>query len=400
MNKKQQLFLPPKLNPVFTRLCQSISYLVADVGYQMRLKVKDADLEKIKDLGDARIVYLPNHPTLDDGIALFMFSALNAQLFHYLVARDSFQGWLAYFLPAVGCYSMRRGVGDRHSIAQTIELLKKPATRLVIFPEGGCSYQNDTVIPFRSGAISMPLQAMTKLVKQEKRIAPIYLVPLSLKYRYLQPMNNQIKQTLSRLEAELNISKKGNNFYQRLRNIGAKVLQQIENEYGINEQSTNNNHNWTERIDLLKIKLLKQCEGILNIQGNPSQPMRKRVYKIQATLQSNLEAEKNFNQEIEEFVNQTTFQLLNFDAIYDGYVAEKPDQERFLDTLNRLERSVFKLNKPSPKGTREAFIKVGEIINLQDYYQSYQENKTETVEKLTKTIEQSVQNNLLSKVQN
>ena len=172
--KKSPLFLPPQINPVFTRFCQSLSSLVALFFDQMKLKVEESDLEQIKALGDARIIYLPNHPTLDDGIAWFLFSAINKQLFHYLVARDSFQGWLADFLPLIGCYSMRRGIGDRHSITQTVELIKQPKTRLVIFPEGGCSYQNDTVIPFRSGAVAMSFQAMTKLLKEEQKLSPIY----------------------------------------------------------------------------------------------------------------------------------------------------------------------------------------------------------------------------------
>ena len=393
--KKLPLFLPPQLNPVFTRFCQSLSYLVALLLYQMTLKVEDSDLEKIKALGDARIIYLPNHPTLDDGFPLFMFSAMNGQLFYYLVARGSFKGWLANFLPLLGCYSMRRGIGDRHSISQTVELIKQPKTRLVIFPEGGCSYQNDTVMPFRTGAVAMAFQAMTKLVKEEKKLSPIYLIPLSLKYRYLKPMNNQIEKTLSRLEQALKISSDSQDFYQRLRNIGKEVLTKMVSDYEINEQITLNNDSWNEAINLLKNNLLQQCEQKLNIESNPNFSMRERIYKVQASLESKLEPEEEFNPQLEKFIQDTTFQLLNFDAIYDGYVAEKPQQERFLDTLNRLERSVFNLNKPSKKGTQQAIIKVSKIIDLQDYYPSYQENKVETIENLTQVLQESVQNNLI-----
>ncbi len=393
--KQNQLFLPPRLNPVFTRLCQSISYLVAGSLYQIRLKVEDTDVEKIKGLGDERIIYLPNHPTLDDGMALFMFSARLGQLFHYLVARDSFKSWLVYFLPLVGCYSMRRGVGDRSSIAQTIQLLTQPQIRLVIFPEGGCSYQNDTVMPFRSGAIAMAFQALTKLAKQEKNLPPIYLVPLSVKYSYLNPMNSQIDNTLTRLEKALKISKLNNNFYERLRNVGEQVLIKMEQEYGIQSLIIeSSNTDWNERINLLKNQLLEQCELKLNLQGNFNFPTRERVYKIMATLESNLEQQDNYNPEIEQFIKRTTFQLLNFDAIYDGYVAEDPGQERFLDTLNRLERSVFQLDKPSRKGSQEVRIKVGDPLNLVDYYSSYKKDKINTVEKLTQIVQEIVSQNL------
>lgn len=392
--KKSPLFLPPRLNPVFTRLCQSFSYVVALLLYQITLKVEESDLEKIKALGDARIIYLPNHPTLDDGFPLFMFSAMNGQLFHYLVARDSFKSWLAYFLPLLGCYSMRRGIGDRNSIAQTVELIKQPESRLVIFPEGGCSYQNDTVMPFRSGAVAMAFQGMSKLLKEEKKLSPIYLVPLSLKYRYLQSMNHEIDKTLSRLEKALGIDKEHQDFYQRLRNIGQQVLSNIASDYDISEPINLNDDSWNEAINFLKNNLLEQCEQKLNLESNPNFPLRERIYKVQATLEAKLEEEENFNSEIETFIRDTTFQLLNFDAIYDGYVAEKPEEERFLDTLNRLERSVFNWDKPSPKGTRQAIIKIATIIDLQDYYPSYRENKTATIENLTQILQESVQNNL------
>jgi 1-acyl-sn-glycerol-3-phosphate acyltransferase len=392
--KKSPLFLPPQLNPVLTRCCQSLSYAVALILYQMKLKVEPSDLERIKALGDARIIYLPNHPTFDDGIALFMFSAINGQLFHYLVARDSFKSWLAHFLPLIGCYSMRRGIGDRHSISQTIQLIRQPKIRLVIFPEGGCSYQNDTVIPFRTGAVAMAFQAMAKLIKEEKNFSPIYLIPLSLKYRYLQPMNSQIEKTLSRLEKALNIIKENEDVYQRLRNIGQIILTKIANDYEIDEQINFQNNSWNNIINLLKNNLLEQCEQKLNIKTNSDFPMRERIYQLQASLESKLEPEKKLSSEREKFIKETTFQLLNFDAIYDGYVAEKPEEERFLDTLNRLERSVFKLDKPSAKGTRQVMIKVCKIIDLQDYFLSYQKNKVETIENLTQFIQESVQNHL------
>jgi hypothetical protein len=250
------------------------------------------------------------------------------------------------------------------------------------------------VIPFRSGAVAMAFQAMTKLVKEEQKLSPIYLIPLSLKYRYLQPMNNQIEKTLSRLEKALNIINQSKDSYQRLRNIGKKVLTKIISNYEVKEQINLHHDSWNEVINLLKNNLVQQCEQKLNIEPNSNFPFRERIYKVQASLESKLEQEEKFNPEIETFIKETTFQLLNFDAIYDGYVAEKPEDERFLDTLNRLERAVFQLDKPSRKGTRQAMIKISKIIDLQDYYPSYQENKAKAIENLTETIQQLVQNNL------
>ncbi|MEM9487052.1 MAG: 1-acyl-sn-glycerol-3-phosphate acyltransferase, partial [Cyanobacteria bacterium P01_F01_bin.116] len=166
MAPETQLFFPPKQQPLLIRLVQSVSYGVLQSLYRCGLIVSDDDVAKLRAIDGARIVYVCNHPTMEDGMVLFGLAARVGQLWHYIVARESFQGLQGKFLQWMGCYSIRRGLGDRASIAQTLSLLKQPQARVVIFPEGGCSYQNDTVMAFRSGAIQMPLQVMAQLAKK------------------------------------------------------------------------------------------------------------------------------------------------------------------------------------------------------------------------------------------
>ncbi len=85
---------------------------------------------------------------------------------------------------------------------------------------------------------------------------------------------------------------------------------------------------------------------------------------------------------------------MNFDAIYDGYVAQNPTQERFLDTLTRLEREVFDIDKPPPKGHRQARVKIGEPLNLKDVFADYQRDRAYTVNAVMLEIQQAVQKNL------
>ncbi len=83
-----------------------------------------------------------------------------------------------------------------------------------------------------------------------------------------------------------------------------------------------------------------------------------------------------------------------FDAIYDGYVAEKPTPERFLDTLTRLEREVFDIDKPPPKAYRQAIVKIGEPVNLRDIFADYQRDRAYTANAVMLNIQQAVQKNL------
>ncbi|MEL7356200.1 MAG: 1-acyl-sn-glycerol-3-phosphate acyltransferase [Cyanobacteria bacterium J06560_6] len=392
-----ETFYPPKQLPLMARLVQSISYPLGRILYKVRLSVSEDSVARFRKVEHSRIVVVCNHPTMEDGITLFVLSARLGQLFHYIVAYESFKGLLGEFIQRLGCYSIRRGVGDRASISQTLSLLKTPHCRLVIFPEGGCSYQNDTVMPFRPGAIQLPMSALAQLAKKAPTPADIpdfYVVPLSLKYRYRQPMQRVIEKTLKRLEDALNLKSSGLDDYQRLRQIGNQVILAIEAEAGLLDENDSGQKplDWNERIDRLRQIFIEKCELALSIEPNLNLPIRERVYKVQATLESLEQAEPKTMTPEEIFWDAV--RLLNFDAIYDGYVAEAPTPERFLDTLIRIEREVFHIEHAQPKAARRACFHVGEPLNLKDYLADYQRDRSGTVDRLAIQLHQTVQANL------
>ncbi len=385
-----------------TRLVQSISYPLARVLYKCRISVSEEGVGKVRAVDDARLVFVCNHPTMEDGITLFVLSTRLGQLFHYIVAYESFKGLMGWFIQRLGCYSIRRGLGDRASISQTLTLLKTPQCRLVIFPEGGCSYQNDTIMPFRSGAIQLPMSVLAQLAKKADSpndVPDFYIVPLSLKYRYRQPMHRVIESTLARLETQLKISASDAQVddYRRLRQIAHQVILGIENEAALPHDDA---LNWNERIDRLKQIFIQKCEAALNIDPAVNLPLRERVYKVQALLEDAETAGDDSAYELggkqlsREDLYWDTVRLLNFDAVYDGYVAESPTPERFLDTLIRLEREVFHLEHAQPKAPRRAYFHIGEPINLKAYLADYQRDRSDTINKLAESLRQVMQDNL------
>ncbi len=402
-----QTFYPPKQKPLMTRLVQSISYPLARVLYKFNISVDEAGVGKVRAVDDARLVFVCNHPTMEDGITLFVLSARLGQLFHYVVAYESFKGLMGWFIQRLGCYSIRRGMGDRASISQTLSLLKSPQCRLVIFPEGGCSYQNDTIMPFRSGAIQLPMSVLAQLAKKASApedVPDFYVVPLCLKYRYRQPMHRVIESTLARLEAQLKLSpietdrsNGANDDYARLRRVAHRVIVQLEAEANLPHED---DLDWNHRIDRLKQVFLQKCEAALNLEPNSNLPLRERVYKVQALLE---EAEVSGDEGDYDLAGKKltreelywdTVRLLNFDAIYDGYVAESPTPERFLDTLMRLEREVFHLEHAQPKAPRKAYFHISDLINLKDYLADYQRDRSGTIDQLSEHLRQTMQRDL------
>jgi 1-acyl-sn-glycerol-3-phosphate acyltransferase len=432
-------FYPPQQKPLMTRLVQSISDPLARILYKFRLSVSEEGIGRVRAVSDARLVFVCNHPTMEDGITLFVLSARLGMLLHYVVAYESFKGLMGWFIQRLGCYSIRRGMGDRNSISQSLALLKEPQCRLVIFPEGGCSYQNDTIMSLRPGAIQLPMSALAQLAKKARspeQVPDLYVVPLSLKYRYQQPMHRIIESMLSRLESQLKISPApAADNYLRLRQVAHQVIVRIETEADLPHEE---NLDWNQRIDRLKQVFIKNCEAALNIEPATNLPLRERVYKVQALLeqipleqtslektalkQPSLKQTKDTQQErlsephqretsspqidsqIASQLNSpelncealywNTVRLLNFDAIYDGYVAESPTAERFLDTLTRLEREVFHVEHAQPKAPRKACFYIGEPINLKDYLADYQRDRSGTIDRLSEQIRQTMQNNL------
>lgn len=389
-------FLPSQQNPLLTRLIQSICYPLAYLLYKICLVVDEEDVAKLREISDRRVVYLPNHSNLDDGIVMFLLSARIGQLFNYVVAYEAFQGWIGKLMQKVGAYSIRRGVGDRYSIVQTLKTLQQPQCKLVIFPEGGCSYQNETVIPFRSGAVELSFKAIAKLVKQHDTIPDFYLVPVSLNYYYPDATDARIDRALSRLEQALSLKSEGD-LYSRLRNIGDRVLGDLETEYGV----TSRDNDLDKRIDSLRTRMLHYCEHKLEIDPAIKLPDRERIYKIQHILSQLSDSERQPGIDYEH-IYLTTVRLLNFDALYDGYVAEKPTPERFFDTIDRLEREVFKIDRPKFKGRRRVVAKIGTPINLKKYWSDYHQNNSANnkssrqhiIDDLTAKAQQMVQANL------
>jgi 1-acyl-sn-glycerol-3-phosphate acyltransferase len=404
-----QAFYPPKQRPLMTRLVQSISYPLARVLYKFQLSVSEESVGRVRAVDNARLVFVCNHPTMEDGITLFVLSARLGMLLHYVVAYESFKGVMGWFIQRLGCYSIRRGMGDRNSISQSLALLKEPQCRLVIFPEGGCSYQNDTIMPFRPGAIQLPMSALAQLAKKARspeQVPDFYVVPLSLKYRYQQPMHRVIESTLSRLESQLSLAAAPHaDDYQRLRQVAHEVIVRMETEASLPQAD---DLDWNQRIDRLKKVYIQDCEAALNIEPAPNLPLRERVYKVQALLEQvslepmpleqippeQISLEQTSLQQMLPALYWNTIRLLNFDAIYDGYVAESPTAERFLDTLTRLEREVFHIEHAQPKAPRKACFHIGEPINLKDYLADYQRDRSGTIDRLSEQIRQIMQRNL------
>lgn len=399
-SKQPPKFYPATPIPWFRRFVQLLSSNISRWGYKMDLEIAPEDLARLKALNHERVVLFPNHPTFREPILLYVLSQKVGKPFYYMAAYELFNSVMGKVFQSIGVYSIRRGLVDRASIKATVDLLMQPACHLVLFLEGRCSFQSDRVMPFQSGGVQLAFQAMGKLAKQGES-ADMYAVPIAVRYRYnRKDIDEVVEETMAEVEAGLGMQAADieaedaeKQRYLRLRAIAERVLCNIEADYPELLQSEAERGDWNDRMAHLRKVLLAKSEASLGLSVNENQPTRDRAYRIQAALKDRPEPEAPGSLS-SALIRKSVERLLNLDAIYDGYVAENPVPERFLDTLARFQREVFNIDEPPPKGLRKARMKVGDPINMKDWLAGYKGDRSGTVQTATEAIQQAVQGKL------
>src|SRR5262249_20687781 len=131
-----------------------------------RIKVVDGALDRFKVTAGKRSMLCPNHSNRHDPQVMFSFSKVVDEDFNFVAAREVFDwrnGRNGWWLQHLGCYSVVRGAADRESFKMTKKILVEGKKKLVLFPEGEISRQNETLMPLESGAAQMTFWAMDEL---------------------------------------------------------------------------------------------------------------------------------------------------------------------------------------------------------------------------------------------
>jgi 1-acyl-sn-glycerol-3-phosphate acyltransferase len=397
---KPFVFRPPKNNRLIIGGVQRLLPLMLRAGAKVQtVEVNEDDLGRLRELKGQRVVLTPSHSGGLEPLILFHIAKGLGEQFNYLAAKEIFEfrrpvGWL---FQRLGAYSIIRGTPDRSSFRMTRQLLVDGKRWLVIFPEGHTCWQNDTVVPFQQGVAQLAFWACEDLAKQGE-LPPLYLLPVAIKYIYLQDMRGEIDSSLRRLECRL-FSSSGpgqSNLYGRLRCVGEAVVSANEKEYNVRpgEEAS-----LDERIQHMKETIISRVAAGLSVSLRPEQPLLGRIRQLLNSIDHIIcdepegpayESELRHRRQQEvRMLYADLGQVLRFAALRDGYVRETLSAERFLDVLGLLEREVF--TRKRIRGQRKAIVKLGRPLNLKDYFGSYQADKRGALQEVTTALEASVQ---------
>ena len=392
-------FYPPKNNRFLIGLVQmGMKRAIRRKLHVTEIEIRHGDLERLRRLKGERCLLTPSHSGGFEPHIIMYLSKLLRDDYNYVAAMELFEQSPIYrwLMPRLGVYSIIRGAMDRPSFSTTRQLLAAGERWLVIFPEGQTIWQNSMVIPFQQGVIQLAFKGYEDAMKTGED-AHLYCIPIAIKYVYLKDMRDEIDDSLSRLESKLSISRESTapSRYMRLRRIAEAVL--VANEKA--QQFAPNPHSdLNDRIQSLKLHVISRLEQQLGVTSSERQTLLDRIRTLFNAVDRIVYEEptgSNYEQELAAERQQTArnhyedlWRLLQFIAIYDGYVKDSMAFEPFMDVLGLLEMEVFRERRIW--GPRKARLKVGEPVDLKDHASSYAADKREAVREVTLTLESAV----------
>ena len=366
-------------------------------------------LERFKKVSGKRGMICPNHSNRIDPVVMFAFSTMVKEDFNYVAAREvfdwdyGFNGWL---LQRLGAYSVVRGAADRESFKTTRKVLAEGKKKLVLFPEGEISRQNDTLMALESGAAQLTFWGVEELTKMSAQnngqLEPLYLTPVALKYTYATDVRPALRKTLSALENRLGIKTESTEFYPRLQAIAAKLLETMEKEYGLKSTADTATN---DRIKALRTHILTSVAAQLHITLPPNAKPLEAVRILRNAMDDFVYVDEAPKSEYHRKIHDEKAaivkgfyrdldRIVNFIVIYEGYFKEQNTQERFTDIVERLESEIIG-GDPSTKGPRRVLLDIGESINMSERYADYKKEKKVVLNKITDEVSRQISDMLV-----
>ncbi|HEX8236520.1 MAG TPA: 1-acyl-sn-glycerol-3-phosphate acyltransferase [Abditibacteriaceae bacterium] len=396
---KQELdFRPARSSPAVLRVGRTLLPLALRQRAIARIEIADSEAAKLRALAGERVVLVPNHPTKDDPALMFELSRRANMPFHYLCCREAFDCWGGLWgrlIQGLGAYSVVRGTIDRESFRYTRELLARPAAKLVLFPEGEVYSQNDSLLPFQTGAVQLALWGREEARKTDPS-AQVLLLPCALRYRFAADVRPQLRGKLARLERELKLPPPTakDDLYGRMRHIAVSVLAAVEREYNLTSthvDAENAITDLTPRLEAAKEAALARATQLLGVKpprGTVPERMRSLLHTAEEELHHQHEDEPAPAALSQQHADRVRLawrdlqRLANWIAVYDGYVKQSPQMERIAEVVFRLEAEVF--GHATVAGKRVATLRVGEPITLPE------DVERRDIPQLTLKLEQAV----------
>ncbi|RUS93341.1 glycerol acyltransferase [Trichormus variabilis SAG 1403-4b] len=441
-------FIPPALNPLLLRFVHL--FLPDWIRWKTPISQIEAEnVEVLLDLyqqfqeGKIRFMLAFRHPKTEDPLCLaYLFSQLvpkvarqrGVQLQHPIHAHFIYDrgiplwagkhiGWLASHL---GGTPIQRGKADWTGLRSARDLYINGKFPMAAAPEGATNGLSEIVSPLEPGIAQMGFWCAEDLQKAGRN-EEVLILPIGIKYSYVNEPWDNIANLLTELEAVSGLSVKSANstsfdvLYPRLLTLSEHLLSMMEQFYTRFYHQTLPD----EKITNGEIKdrneaLAYRLQAVMNIslfiaeqyfdlpsRGNWTDRCRRveqagwnYIFREDfKDIKSLSPIEKSLGDRIAEeaYFRMWHMRLVeSFVAVSGIYIREKPTVERFAETTLILWNMVNKIKGNNPLtrpqlGKQQVKITVGEPISVSERYSGYKSSRVaarQAVSELTSDLQQ------------
>ncbi|BAY87032.1 phospholipid/glycerol acyltransferase [Calothrix parasitica NIES-267] len=427
-------FIPPKFNSSALRITQLL--LPAWIPSQTILSQIEAENVKtlvklVNEFQQKKIRFLIafRHPQTEDPFSLgYLFSHIVPKVArqeginlnypvhaHFIYDRGiplwagSHVGW---FLSRMGATPIQRGKADWTGLRSARNLFAEGNFPMAAAPEGATNGLSEMISPLEPGIAQLGFWCAEDLAKSGRN-EQILILPVGIKYSYVNPPWESIDKLLSELEKASGLTVDENGFdkalpqeilYPKLIRLTEHLLSVMEDFYErfyhhsleLNTPETDTsdgNEVIAARLQALLDSALKVSEDYFDLQpkGNLSDRCRRveqagwnyifrEDFKDSKSLST---IEKRLADRVAEEANLRMWHMRlveSFVAVTGKYVREKPTAERFAETTLILWNMVTRIKGGNPfkrpqLGKQRAKITIGEPLSISEKFQDYKKNR-------------------------
>jgi 1-acyl-sn-glycerol-3-phosphate acyltransferase len=323
----------------------------------------------------------------------------------------SLVGWL---LPRLGGISVQRGKLDRTSLRTARELFVRGDLPLMAAPEGATNGHSEVVSPLEPGIAQMGFWCLEDLAA-EGRDLPVLIVPVGIRYGYLEEPWTALEQVLAELEGDCGLPPdRSLDRTARLGRIGEKLLAEMEEFYrrfyGHDFRATAG-ADFNTRLAALLEAALTVAEQYFDLQARGSlidrcrrieQAGWERIYREDLKDATLTPVERGLADRVAEEADLRMWHMRlveSFVAVTSAYLAEKPSADRFAEVATIARRTVQRLKGEDTfaepdLGRRWARVSVGEPLTVNAYAQSYRSGRQgakQAVADLTRDLQSALE---------
>ncbi|MFN6535197.1 MAG: 1-acyl-sn-glycerol-3-phosphate acyltransferase [Nostoc sp. EkiNYC01] len=447
-------FIPPAFNPLFLRVVQLL--LPSWINWQTPITKIEADnVEVLVDLyrqfqeGKIRFLLAFRHPKTDDPFGLgYLLSQLVPKVArsqgtalqlpihaHFIYDRGiplwagSHIGWV---MSSLGGTPIQRGKADWTGLRSARDLFANGKFPMAAAPEGATNGLSEIISPLEPGIAQLGFWCAEDLQKAGRE-QQVFIVPVGIKYSYVDAPWDAIANLLSELEAAsglpVNPPQPGNvatveTLYPRLLILAEHLLSLMEVFYTrfyhqklpdakiVAEQIPDRNQALAVRLQALLNAALLISEQYFDLQSKGSLSDRCRrveqagwnyIFREEFKDVKGVSAvEKALGDRVAEEANARMWHMRlveSFVAVSGNYIKEKPTVERFAETTLILWKMIAKIQgdkavQRPQLGKEKVKITVGEPISISERYPAYKENRLgarQAVADVTNDLQQALE---------